>query len=101
MAFRRPIPRNPDASEDLNQIVSLYEIPGAPFMEYRMDVPHGAIASVWYPSSVTGGLRRMHVYTPPGYTGKEKLPVLYLFTERRSPTTTGRHRAERGPSSIT
>jgi enterochelin esterase family protein len=48
-------------------------------MEYRMDVPHGAIAAVWYPSSVTGTLRRMHVYTPPGYTGKQKLPVLYLF----------------------
>jgi enterochelin esterase family protein len=72
-------PRNPDASEDLNQVVSLYEIPGAPFMDYKTDVPHGAIASVWYPSSVTGGLRRMHVYTPPGYTCKEKLPVLYLL----------------------
>lgn len=72
-------PRNPFATEALTRVQSLYEVPGAPFMEYRMDVPHGAIAAVWYPSSVTGSLRRMHVYTPPGYTGKQKLPVLYLF----------------------
>jgi len=71
--------RNPYATEALNGMQSLYEIPGAPFMEYKMDVPHGAMSLVWYPSSVTGTLRRMHVYTPPGYTGKEKLPVLYLF----------------------
>jgi enterochelin esterase family protein len=72
-------PRNPLSCESLNRVLSIYEIPGAPFMEYKMDVPHGAIASVWYPSTTTGGLRRMHVYTPPGYTGKERLPVLYLL----------------------
>jgi enterochelin esterase-like enzyme len=72
-------PRNPFETESLNGVQSLYEIPGAPFMEYRMDVPHGAVATVWYPSSVSGTLRRMHIYTPPNYTGKEKLPVLYLF----------------------
>jgi enterochelin esterase family protein len=72
-------PRNPLVTEALNQVQSLYEVPGAPFMEYRADVPHGVIATVWYPSSVAGGMRRMHVYLPPSYTGKEKLPVLYLF----------------------
>ena len=36
-------------------------------MEYKSDVPHGAIAAVLYDSAVVGGMRRMHIYTPPGY----------------------------------
>ena len=73
-------PRNPASSESLNALRSLYEVPGAAFLEYKADIPHGAIASVWYASKVTGGLRRMHVYTPPGYaTGNHRYPVLYLL----------------------
>jgi enterochelin esterase-like enzyme len=72
-------PRNPDVESTLNGVQSLYEIPGAAFMEYQAGVPHGAIAKVWYFSPVTKQLRRMQVYTPPSYTGREKLPVLYLF----------------------
>lgn len=73
-------PRNPVSSESLNSVKSMYEIPGAAFEEYRPDVPHGSIASVWYRSSATGGLRRMHVYTPPGYEHDNRLyPVLYLL----------------------
>lgn len=73
-------PRNPLSSESLNSVRSMYEVPGAPFLEYRADVPHGAIASVWYQSAAVGGLRRMHVYTPPGYEHDNRnYPVLYLL----------------------
>ncbi len=73
-------PRNPLSSESLNFVRSMYEVPGAPFLEYRADVPHGAIAGVWYQSSALGGLRRMHVYTPPGYERDNRTyPVLYLL----------------------
>ncbi len=55
-------------------------MPGAQWEEYLPNVPHGTIASVWYPSAVTGSLRRMHVYTPPGYErNSQSYPVLYLL----------------------
>jgi enterochelin esterase-like enzyme len=73
-------PRNPLTSQSLTASRSVYEVPGSPFTEYAPDTPHGAIATVYYNSSATGGLRRMHVYTPPGYeAGTGHLPVLYLF----------------------
>lgn len=73
-------PRNPDSSETLSQVRSLYEVPGAAFMEIGKDTPHGAIASIEYYSKATGSMRRMHVYTPPGYeSGCTKYPVLYLL----------------------
>jgi enterochelin esterase family protein len=73
-------PRNPLTSESLTQSRSLYEVPGAEFLAYKADVPHGAIAAVRYFSRVTNSLRRMHVYTPAGYeTSTERLPVLYLL----------------------
>ena len=44
------------------------------------DVPHGTVARINYRSSALGRMRRMHVYTPPGYeAGGEKYPVLYLL----------------------
>jgi enterochelin esterase-like enzyme len=73
-------PRNALSSESLTSVRSMYEVPGEAFLEYRADVPHGAIASVWYQSAAVGGLRRMHVYTPPGYEHDNRnYPVLYLL----------------------
>jgi enterochelin esterase-like enzyme len=73
-------PRNPLTSQSLTHSSSLYEVPGGNFTEYKPDVPHGAIAAVFYTSSATGGGRRMHIYTPPGYdNGSARLPVLYLL----------------------
>ncbi|HEY3706759.1 MAG TPA: alpha/beta hydrolase-fold protein [Terracidiphilus sp.] len=73
-------PRNPLTSQSLTHASSMYEVPGADFMEYKAGVPHGAIASVYYDSSATNGQRRMHIYTPPGYeAGTSRLPVLYLL----------------------
>ena len=72
-------PRNPVASETLTSVRSMYEVPGAQWEEYLPNVPHGSIASVWYPSALNG-LRRMHVYTPPGYErSSQSYPVLYLL----------------------
>jgi enterochelin esterase-like enzyme len=73
-------PRNPLTSQSLTHSSSLYQVPGAEFTEYKAGVPHGAISAVYYDSSATGGQRRMHVYTPPGYeSGTARLPVLYLL----------------------
>jgi enterochelin esterase-like enzyme len=43
---------------------------------------HGAVITHRYPSRTFGGLRRLHVYTPPGYDPDNVLryPVLYLLT---------------------
>jgi enterochelin esterase family protein len=72
-------PRNPAVSESNGNVWSVVHVPGADFMDSR-DVPHGAVASVYYRSSALGKNRRMHVYTPPGYgTGSEKYPVFYLL----------------------
>ncbi len=72
-------PRNPSTSESFGNTWSLVRVPGVAFMD-TADVPHGAVARVIYHSKTTGGNRRAHVYTPPGYeTGTEKYPVLYLL----------------------
>jgi len=73
-------PRNSLTSQSLTHSSSLYDVPGADFMEYKAGVPHGAIATVYYDSTAIPNGRRMHVYTPPGYeTGTARLPVLYLL----------------------
>ena len=61
------------------------EIPG-PANQPRHDewrnVPHGAVTAHWYKSApADGSLRRLHVYTPPGYfqDTTKKYPVLYLL----------------------
>ena len=43
------------------------------------DVPHGMVSTVYYPSTTFNKTRRMHVWTPAGYDGMDKLPVLYLI----------------------
>jgi enterochelin esterase family protein len=71
--------RNQAVSESNGNAWSVVHVPGADFMD-TADVPHGAVARVYYRSSALGKDRRMHVYTPPGYeAGTEKCPVLYLL----------------------
>lgn len=73
-------PRNPVSSERLNGVNSMYEVPGASFLEYKPGIQHEAIASVWYDSKAVGAMRRMPIYTPPGYeAGTQRYPVLYLL----------------------
>ncbi len=60
------------------------EVPGPrgqPRLDEWRNVPHGTVSIHWYDSTASGGRRRLHVYTPPGY-GKDperKYPVLYLL----------------------
>jgi len=72
-------PSNQAVSESNGNAWSVVHVPGSNFMD-TTDVPHGAVATVHYKSSALGKIRRMHVYTPPGYEkGTEALPVLYLL----------------------
>ena len=72
-------PRNQAVSESNGNAWSVVHVPGSDFMD-TTDVPHGAVARVYYRSAALGKDRRMHVYTPPGYeAGTEKYSVLYLL----------------------
>jgi enterochelin esterase family protein len=72
-------PRNQAVSESNGNAWSVLHVPGAAFMD-RADVPHGAVARVYYRSKALGKDRRLHVYTPPGYEADaDKYPVLYLL----------------------
>jgi len=72
-------PRNTSISESNDNVWSMVYIPGADFME-KTNVHHGAVAEVHYYSESLGQYRRMHVYTPPGYTlDNKKYPVFYLL----------------------
>jgi enterochelin esterase family protein len=53
--------------------------PALDFYDAR-NVPHGEVRTCWYRSKVTGALRRLFVYTPPGYDREpqRRYPVLYL-----------------------
>jgi enterochelin esterase-like enzyme len=71
--------RNPATSQTNTTVYSLAVVPGSDVFDTK-NVPHGAVASVHYNSTALGGIRRMHVYTPPGYdAGRDRFPVLYLL----------------------
>jgi enterochelin esterase family protein len=71
--------RNPMTSQTNTTVYSLAVVPGSDVFDTR-NVPHGAVASIHYQSTALGGIRRMHVYTPPGYEmNRERYPVLYLL----------------------
>jgi enterochelin esterase-like enzyme len=71
--------RNPMTSQTNTTVYSLAVVPGSEVFDTR-NVPHGAVASIHYNSTALGGIRRMHVYTPPGYeSNRERYPVLYLL----------------------
>ena len=71
--------RNPLAKDRFTFLVEVHGAGAHETYEPRQ-VPHGAVHMHWYHSAVTGTVRRMHVYTPPGYeTGTDQYPVLYLL----------------------
>jgi enterochelin esterase family protein len=44
------------------------------------NIQHGTLSRVWYESPTLSLIRRMYIYTPPGYEdSKSKYPVLYLL----------------------
>ncbi len=76
-------PGNGEFSRDGNRYDNWLMISG-PFSdswEFKPDVPHGAVQSVWYPSPILKQKgRRMYVYTPPDYMSRNvRYPVLYLL----------------------
>ena len=74
-------PRNNHPRVNMTTVRSLLHVPG-PAIEFfaDRDVPHGAVAEVWYQSASLGVARRMHVYTPPGYeSNTTRYPVFYLL----------------------
>ena len=72
-------PRSPAISESNNNVWSLVYVPGSDVMDTR-NVPHGAVSAVTYQSIALQKVRRMHVYTPPGYElGTGTFPVFYLL----------------------
>ena len=71
--------RNPMTSQTNTTVYSLAVVPGSEVFDTK-NVPHGAVASVHYNSTALGGIRRMHVYTPPGYeSNRDRYPVFYLL----------------------
>ncbi|HJT76176.1 MAG TPA: alpha/beta hydrolase-fold protein [Gemmataceae bacterium] len=59
--------------------VPAFPDPPAGFDKERKDVPHGREEMISYESRSVGTTRKMLVYTPPGYSGEKKYPVLYLL----------------------
>ncbi|MHA4806839.1 alpha/beta hydrolase-fold protein [Flavitalea flava] len=49
------------------------------FDTLRSDIRHGRIDTVTYSSTTVGTARRALIYTPPGFSKRNKYPVLYLL----------------------
>ena len=74
-------PKNNRPRVNMSTVRSLLEVPGAASQFFaERDVPHGNVSAVFYQSTSLGVPRRMHVYTPPGYTTSgARYPVFYLL----------------------
>jgi beta-xylosidase/enterochelin esterase-like enzyme len=70
--FGGPIELHPDD-------VRAFPDPPAGFDSPREGIPHGQLETVTYDSRSVGTIRKMQVYTPPGYTKDKQYPVLYLL----------------------
>ncbi|MBD2702697.1 esterase [Spirosoma sp. BT702] len=74
-------PKNAVIKQGIASLENVLVVPGSEtaFQDNKA-VPHGEVREVWYSSNTLGMMRRMHVYTPPGYeAGKGKYPVFYLL----------------------
>ncbi|WP_420150645.1 esterase [Spirosoma sp.] len=74
-------PKNPVIKQGISSLENVMAVPGPETaFEDNRAVPHGEVREVWYSSNTLGMMRRMHVYTPPGYEkGNTKYPVFYLL----------------------
>ena len=78
---RMPDPGAREYSYERSFVDSLVEVkgPAGDVQTRHNNIPHGNVAKVEYWSEPLGTVRRMHVYTPPGYEkGSASYPVLYL-----------------------
>lgn len=51
----------------------------AGFDSLRIHIPHGMLDTISYKSKTVGTSRKALIYTPPGFSKKNKYPVLYLL----------------------
>jgi enterochelin esterase-like enzyme len=74
-------PRNPNTKRDGVRYDSILLISGPESALYEVkDVPHGSVSTVWYNSQTLKLVRRICIYTPPGYEkSRGRYPVLYLL----------------------
>jgi enterochelin esterase family protein len=75
-------PNNPLIKPQRAPRTSILEVPApTPSVTELQDVPHGTVHVHRYLSKATGQMRRLHVYTPPGYEARPgaRYPTLYLF----------------------
>lgn len=77
-----PDPLNPDIATHEKGSDSLLNVSAdRPLFHEPRAVPHGAVHMHWYHAKSLGELRRVLVYTPPGYEKQpdKEYPVLYLL----------------------
>ncbi len=75
-------PLNPRLKPQRSSSTSILDIPGnPPLLHDYQEVPHGTVHFHEYRSRALGVVRRLRVYTPPGYEQKKdtRYPVLYLL----------------------
>lgn len=76
-------PGNSYVNRDVTTVSNIFVVThsvGDKGYDYEFNAtPHGNVAKVWYDSPTLKMRRRMTVYTPAGYDGKKRFPVLYLL----------------------
>ncbi len=75
-------PNQAHVQRDVANISNYFIIDGDEYADlYVVDqVPHGTVSYPWYNSPTVNKVRRIAVYTPPGYESSDKnYPVLYLM----------------------
>lgn len=74
-------PNNVFLNRDVSSISNIFLVGSGVGDLYKVNkVPHGSVTRRWYNSSGNDMMRRITIYTPPGYEeSKEKYPVLYLL----------------------
>ncbi|GFN30789.1 alpha/beta hydrolase [Paenibacillus xylaniclasticus] len=77
MEFLRNTDRNGDTQASL--AAPLIALPPEGFDVPDSTIEHGSIQAVEYDSATVGNKRKALVYTPPGYSSRQKYSVLYLL----------------------
>ena len=80
--FRTADTANPEMKPETLPTASMFEVPADKPQIYDFQpVPHGTVCLHEYDSKSLGKLRKLRVYTPPGYekNPRARFPVLYLF----------------------
>ena len=92
-------PGNAEVQRDGSRYENMLMVagPASDPWDFKVDVPHGTVQAVWYPSpTLKLKNRRMYVYTPPNYTAsKEKYPCCTFCTGWAAMKTLGRSWAAR------